>query len=195
MVGVGINGVDDSGTEMREPLNIKKNWNIMPIPSKLFVERHIYKGFSAQLGGSFNKYREGKLVNSKENKTEQLFYAIDATVKFDLNYLFGQTQWFDPYIGAGYGHTSVGPKDNFNAGNRNFRSNHIALGANLWVTNKIAVNLETAAKFSFSGGTTSYKQHALSVVYKFGGTKMYGGRFRNSQTESAVDHLNRIMGR
>ncbi|MBK0404112.1 outer membrane beta-barrel protein [Adhaeribacter sp. BT258] len=195
IVGLGINGVDDSGTELREPLRIGNNWNIMPVPSKLFVEKHIYKGLSVQLNGSYNKYKAGKQVNLEVNKTTQLFYAVDATAKFDLNYLFGPTKWFDPYVGGGYGFTSLGPKKDFSSLKKDIWYNHLGFGANMWVTNKIGVNLESMGKFSFSGGATSYKQHSISVIYKFGGSKLYGGRFRNSQTESAVDHLNRIMGR
>ena len=37
---------------------------------------------------------------------DELYWAIDANVKYDLNNLFGDTSWFDPYVYLGGGYTN-----------------------------------------------------------------------------------------
>lgn len=194
IVGLGINGINDSGRNLSQPFNVKNNWNISSFPSRFSLEKNIYQGLSLEVSGTSNKYKPGKIINGKENLSAKSFHSFDINAKYDLNYLFGQTLWFDPYAIAGYGYTGVGSEEDFRKQNRSGITNHFGIGFNLWVTDQVGLNFQSMGKLGFIGlgfmsGPSHYVQHGLSIVYKFGGIKTFGGRSIKSRSDSIIEYF------
>ncbi|WP_299118601.1 OmpA family protein [uncultured Tenacibaculum sp.] len=165
-VGFGVNAVDvriptKFGDYAKDYIGTS-DWNILPSISRITVDRYLNDGFTLQLAGSINKI---ETVN-KENDTDEIYWAIDANVKYDLNNLFGDTSWFDPYVYLGGGYTNgvsaagaEGSEGMLNAG----------LGFNTWFNENLGLNFQTGAKKQFADKVQDHFQHSVGLVFKFGG--------------------------
>ncbi len=105
--------------------------------------------------------------------TNYSFFAIDAKVKYDVNYLIGETNWLEPFLIAG---TSFAKAIN-NTGV------HFALGwgFNTWVTEAVEINFQLDYNHNFASKVIDYFQFSFGLVYKLNAT----GSFKRS-------HGNRI---
>jgi OOP family OmpA-OmpF porin len=167
LIGFGLNSVDfyasdDTFSNQLEDLGKVKDWNSLPSISRVSVGKYLEKGFSLQLVGSFNKI---ETIITK-NDSDFIYYAIDANVNYDLNNLFGETGWFDPYVYLGGGYTSVDSKGEamLNGG----------LGFNTWFNDNIGLNFQTGTKNGFTDKIKNHFQTSVSLVLKFGGTDTDG---------------------
>ena len=133
------------------------DWNILPSISRVTVDRYLNDGFTLQLAGSLNKIE----TVYEENDSDMLYWAIDANVKYDLNNLFGQTGWFDPYIYVGGGYTSV---DDEGEGMLNG-----GLGFNTWFNDNLGLNFQSGYKQEFADKVMNHFQHSAGLVFRFGG--------------------------
>ena len=162
-VGFGVNTVDFKiPTEFSGVLEdyvgtTEWSGNTLPSISRITVERYLNDGFSLQLAGSLNKI---KTVVS-DNDADALYWAVDANVKYDLNNLFGQTGWFDPYLYVGGGYTNF---DDQGEGMLNG-----GFGFNTWFNDNLGLNFQSGYKQEFADKVGSHFQHALGLVFKFGG--------------------------
>ena len=107
-VGFGVNVVDfynPSQDFVDQALDHvgSKDWNFLSSVSRITAEKYLEKGFSLQLAGSLNKIT---LLNEKDD-SDFFYYSIGANVKYDLNNLFGETGWFDPFVYLGGEYVSV----------------------------------------------------------------------------------------
>ena len=161
-ISFGVNSVDfytngaSVGNQVKDLLG-SSDWNILPSISRISAEKYLEKGFSLQLAGSLNKI---KTFNDK-NDSNFLYYAFDAIVKYDLNRLFGETGWFDPFAYLGGGYTSV---DSRGEGLAN-----VGVGFNLWFSENLGLNFQHGTKIGFSDVVQTHYQNALGLVIKFGG--------------------------
>jgi outer membrane protein OmpA-like peptidoglycan-associated protein len=163
LVGFGLNSVDfyaSSGTTLSNQLEdlVKAgDWNSLPSISRVSVSKYLEKGFSLQLAGSVNKIE----TVVTENDSDFMYYALDANVNYDLNNLFGETGWFDPYIYIGGGYTSADSKGEamLNGG----------LGFNTWFNDRVGLNFQTGTKNGFTDKIKNHFQTSLGLVFKFGG--------------------------
>lgn len=160
-VGFGMNSVDfygsdDFSTQFKDLLG-NGDWNILPSISRISGEKYLEKGFSLQLAGSLNKIE----TVSTENDSDFLYYSLDAIVKYDLNMLFGETGWFDPYVYLGGGYVSADSQGEgmINAG----------LGFNVWFNDNLGLNFQHGTKKGFSDKVRAHYQNTLGLVIKFGG--------------------------
>jgi len=161
VLGVGINIVDDSATPFGSDfLRIKETWNMVPYPSRLSIGRFYDNGLGIEAIGSYNRYKVGKLVDGEINDGLREYFAFDGKVSYDLNKVVGETAWFDPYIHAGGGYSSIGGlgRTTFNTG----------FGFNTWFSDKWGLNLNTMGKWGIKEGATKQLQHSAAVVYRFG---------------------------
>ncbi len=168
-VGFGINSVDVRNYTTDMGINLKdyvgtSDWNIIPSISRLTVGRYLGDGFSLQLDGSLNKI---KTIATKDD-ADVLYYSIGAMVNYDLNNVFGDSSWFDPYIGLG------GDYHSFGKNNIQWNSNNgIALagqwGINFWFNQNLGLNFNSAYKHQFSQQGADVFQHSLGLVFRFGG--------------------------
>ena len=160
-VGFGVNAVDvripsDFGDYAKDYIGTS-DWNILPSISRVTVDRYLNDGFSLQLAGSLNKIE----TVYAENDSDMLYWAIDANVKYDMNGLFGNTGWWDPYVYVGGGYTSLDDEGEgmLNAG----------AGFNVWFNDNLGLNFQTGGKKEFADKVRDHFQHSIGLVFKFGG--------------------------
>ena len=168
VVGFGVNVVDfddtsrDFGVQFDDYIGTT-DWNFLPSVSRISAEKYLEKGFTLQLAGSLNKIE----TFSEKNDSDELYWTIDANVKYDLNNLVGETsQWFDPYVYLGGGYVTFGEASE---GMLN-----IGAGFNTWFTDNLGMNIQTGARKGFSNEIRYHFQHTLGLVFKFGGTDTDG---------------------
>lgn len=164
VVGFGVNTVDvrtyttDFGTNLKDYVGTGE-WidNTLPSISRISVEKYLEDGFTLQLAGSINKL---ETIVSKGD-SDVLYYSIDALVKYDLNNLFGETSWFDPYVALGGGFQSIdGEGDGVIIG---------GLGFNTWFNDNLGLNFQSGYKHGFNDLGRDVFQHSVGLVFKFGG--------------------------
>lgn len=160
--GVGLNAVDDSGNVFNGLLNVADEWNITPYPSRISIGRYFKSGLGIEAIGTYNQYKEGKIIDGLVNPTTTDYFGLDARLTYDLNKIIGQTGWFDPYVGIGIGYTdanSVG-RGTYNA----------AVGFRTWFSDRWGLDFSSTGKWSIGSenGVTNHIQHAAGVVYQFG---------------------------
>ena len=171
VVGFGINTVDvrtyteEFGTNFDDLIGTEE-WggNTIPSISRISVEKYLNKGFTLQLAGTLNKLS----TIIVEDDSDVLYYSIDALVKYDLNYLVGETGWFDPYVGLGGSFQSIdtdisgfsGESDGMLTG---------AIGFNTWFNDNLGLNFQTGYKHHFEDSGYDVFQHSVGLVIKFGG--------------------------
>ena len=166
VIGFGINSVDfynsgDFSNQIKDLIGTG-DWNYLPSISRISVSKYLEKGFSLQLAGSFNKIE----TVVTENDSDFIYYALDANVNYDLNNLFGETGWFNPYVYLGGGYTSVDSNGEamLNGG----------LGFNTWFNDNIGLNFQTGIKNGFTDKVENHFQTSVGLVLKFGGTDTDG---------------------
>ncbi|CAM1334541.1 OmpA family protein [Tenacibaculum aestuariivivum] len=169
VVGFGVNTVDvraytdDFGTNLEDYVGTTE-WegNTIPSISRISVDKYLKDGFSLQLAGSLTKLKT--IVNKDD--ADDLYYSIDAVVKYDLNNLFGETSWFDPYVALGGGYQSIDDEgDGVLIG---------GLGFNTWFNDNLGLNFQTGYKHGFNDEGRDVFQHSLGLVFRFGGTDTDG---------------------
>ena len=161
MVGLGFNAVDDSGDVLGDLVKIKEEWNMVPYPSRISLGRYFKSGIGLEGIASYNKYKEGKVIDGEINLRDVDYYALDARLSYDLNKAIGETGWFDPYVGVGLGYTDA---------NKDRRGTYNAvIGFRAWLSERIGIDLNSTGKWSIGSenGATNHLQHALGVVYQF----------------------------
>ena len=163
LVGLGWNVVDDAGLLFNQAFNANTNWNYVVFPSRLSVGRYFDNGFGLELIGSYNKYKEGNLVDGQILTDDIDYFSVDLRASYDLNYLFGETGFFDPYVGVGLGYADAN-----NLGRTNFLS---TIGFRLWFNEDLGLDINTNGHFALKEEASNHYQHTLGLVYRFGSEK------------------------
>ncbi|MCC7303415.1 MAG: outer membrane beta-barrel protein [Bacteroidia bacterium] len=178
IAGLSWNVVENDGDNVQF-FKPSETWYYKYYPTRLSIEKMFQLGISVDLAFTYNQYTTGKIINNEINAKIRDYYAIDAKMKYDLNYLFGETAWFDPYVHVGYGyHNTTKVSDLFK--DRLTGSTHnLGIGFHLWITKDIALSTETLGKWAFYRRGGNHFQHCVGVVYKFGGLP---GRMYTSDT-------------
>ncbi len=167
-VSFGVNAIDvyptnqpGLGNWFDEYFNVGDHWNILPSVSTIAVSKYVGDGFSVGARGSLNKIK-----NFGDTQVDDLsHYAIDGTIKYNLNELF-KTGKFDPYVEVGGGYTWV---DEIGAGTVNG-----GLGINYWFTESLGINIQSSYKHAFEDYGVPHFQHVAGLAIKFGGTDTDG---------------------
>ncbi len=164
-IDFGANAVDFYPTNQAglggwfdEYANFNDHYNIVPSISRFRIGRYLGDGFSLGVAGSFNK-----IDKIGDASAENLSYiAGDLDIRYDLNNVFGDSKWFDPYLSVGGGYTFLDEEGSgtFNGG----------AGINFWFNEFIGLNLQSVYKHSFDEEQQlPHFQHALGIAIKFGG--------------------------
>lgn len=163
MFGLGWNVVDDDGRASSYLLDYKNSWNGLPYPATLSIDRYIAKGFSADLQGSYNVYKTGKLINGSRTSSGQ-FAAVDLNAKYSFYRLFEPKKFFEPYLMLGVGITY---REAYAI--TNMPTANVGVGFNFWWKN-FGVRLQTTGKIGLKGAIYSsdsdYMQHSVSLLYR-----------------------------
>ena len=166
-VSFGANIVDYKGSSdlsgIVNDLLSNTDWNVLPSISRISAEKYLEKGFSLQLAGSMNKINHTTTLDDQDGL---LYYAVDAIVKYDLNNLVGDTSWFDPFVYAGGGYTSI---DSEGEGLYN-----VGVGFNTWFNENLGLNLQTSLKAGFTDKVSDHYQTSVGLVIRFGGNDTDG---------------------
>lgn len=162
IIGLGYNAIDDSGNVFDGLFNVSDEWNLLPYPSRISIGRYFKNGLGIEAIGSFNKYKEGKIIDGLVNTEDRDYLGLDARLTYDLNKIIGQTGWFDPYVGIGLGYTDANdqPRGTYNA----------VVGFRTWFSDKWGLDFNSTGKWSMGNeaNVTNHLQHAAGVVYQFG---------------------------
>lgn len=160
-VGFGVNIVDFyHGNKFMDQIKDhlgSSDWNFLPSISRITAEKYLEKGFSLQFAGSLNKITH--FVD--EGDTDALYYSLGLNVKYDLNKLFGETAWFDPFVYLGGNYVSF---DSNSEGMLNY-----GVGFNTWFNDSFGLSFQTGTIQGFADKVNTHFQSSLGVVIKFGG--------------------------
>ena len=160
-VGFGVNIVDFYGgnkfmDQIKDHLG-NSDWNFLPSISRITAEKYLDKGFSLQFAGSLNKITH--IVDKGD--ADALYYSLGFNVKYDLNKLFGETAWFDPFVYLGGNYVSF---DSNSEGMLNY-----GIGFNTWFNDSFGLSFQTGSIKGFADEVQTHFQSSLGVVIKFGG--------------------------
>ncbi|TDT44734.1 outer membrane protein OmpA-like peptidoglycan-associated protein [Maribacter spongiicola] len=160
--GVGLNAVDDSGNVFNGIFNVSDEWNIVPFPSRVSIGRYFKSGLGLEAVGTYNQYKEGKIIDAEVISDNISYFGIDGRVTYDINKIIGQTAWFDPYVGIGAGYTD--------ANNKGRGTYNAVVGFRTWFSDRWGLDFNSTGKWAMSQGegATNHIQHAAGVVYQFG---------------------------
>ncbi len=163
MAGAGYTAIDDSGDVFDRLFSFQSQWNTLPYPSRISLGRYFANGLGLEVIGSYNEYREGKIIDGRVNDSKKPYWAFDTRFSYDLNKLVGETAWFDPYLGVGAGYTRANeqPRGTYNA----------VVGFRTWLSDRWGLDFSTSGKWSFGTTASNHLQHAAGVVYKIADRK------------------------
>ena len=166
VIGFGINSVDihDDGLDgdwsgQFDDMTGTADFNILPSISRISAEKYLEKGFTLQLAGTLNKITYFEM----EDDVDYLLWSVGALVKYDLNHLFGETGWFDPYVGVGGDFVGSGED------NTSELMTNAAMGFNVWFNENLGLNFQHGLKKGYLDDVRSHFQSSLGLVIKFGG--------------------------
>ncbi|WP_189359528.1 OmpA family protein [Algibacter mikhailovii] len=178
VIGLGFNLVDDSGAA--KLLNFDE-LNGVPFPSRLSIGRYFENGFGVELIGSYNVYEVGTVIDTQPNPVESDYFGIDSRISYDLNYLIGETAWFDPYLGVGLGYTDAN-----NVGRATFNG---VVGFRTWFSDKWGLDFNASGKWNLGDEGTNHVQYGAGVVHRFDITKKLSKKGKAKAAE--LERLNR----
>ena len=171
-ISIGINAFDarlgsDFGDQLKDYYGTR-DWDILPIFSRVTAEKYLDDGFTLQLAGSVNKVTRDYLPSSFPRGVENdlIYWSIDANLKYDLDILvekiFGSTtQYFNPFVYVGGGYASLDGE-----GEGMFA---YGFGFNVWLNETIGLVYQSGTKQEFADRVPSHYQNSLGVIFKFGG--------------------------
>ena len=160
LVSLGINIVDDSGDEFGDLFDLSDGWNMVPFPSRISVGRYFKNGLGVEAIGTYNRYKEGKIVDNAPIAEDVDYLGLDLRLSYDLNMILGETGFFDPYIGIGVGYTD--------ANNQGRGTYNAIVGFRTWFSDHWGLDFSSTGKWTMNTSNSSnHIQHALGVAYRF----------------------------
>ncbi|WP_297690902.1 OmpA family protein, partial [uncultured Eudoraea sp.] len=159
MVGLGWNFVNDSGDRLNNFTKIKDYWNGVAFPSRINIGRYFRSGIGLEAIATYNNYKKGNLIDGVIIPENKEYFGFDTRFSYDLNKIFGQTGWFDPYLGVGVGYTYA---NDVSRGTYNG-----VIGFRTWFSDRWGLDFNTSGKWSFGNEASNHVQHAVGVVYQF----------------------------
>lgn len=171
-ISVGANAVDFYPTGGDAPLgdtfenyfDFNGHWNILPALSKISVSRYIGAGFVGELTGTINQidqYGDRSIVDLS-------YYSADLSIDYSLRALLNDG-WFDPYLGVGGGYTWIGEGSDDPISGLDTATLNGKLGINFWLSDHIALGVESKYKHVFDTDNASHFQHSAGIKFVFGG--------------------------
>lgn len=153
--------VDDDGNPFNNLFNVSKSWNFLSYPSKLSIEGEYKHNWSFGLDFAYTNYYSGKSINNEILGKKSNFFSADAFVRYKLKGVFGDMNWFDPFVVGGYGYTyREAAKFNSTA------TANAGLGFNIWIWKNLGFNVQSVAKFAMIKYTSNYLNHSVGIVYR-----------------------------
>jgi hypothetical protein len=169
--GLSWSIINDNEDSLAYLFDVKRCWNGFILPSRISYDKYIGYGWSFEGSLSYNKYKPGKLVNDTATVGGTCL-ALDANMHLNLN-RYGRGQTFDPFLvgGLGFTYRSKKPPGAEKAIEKKYTPTlNLAIGTNVWVTDKIGIQLQMLGKLSlakeFIKTKNNYVQYTVGIVYK-----------------------------
>lgn len=159
MVGLGWNFVNDTGKRFNNIATVKDQINGVAFPSRVNIGRYFKSGIGLEAIASYNKYKKGNIIDGVVNPEDKDYFGFDTRFSYDLNKIFGQTGFFDPYVGVGVGYTYA---NDLSRGTYNG-----VIGFRTWFSDRWGLDFSSSGKWSFGNEASNHVQHAVGVVYQF----------------------------
>jgi len=161
--GLAWTTTDDDGQELN-PMPFDQLHGL-PFPSRLYVDRYIYNGWSAEAVLGAQTYKPEKTVNDSIGVNGFIGY-FDAALKYSFYKQLGRGA-IDPYLGAGLGFSlrSADPKQSAPLLSPTI---NLSAGCTFWLSKQIGLQAQGVYKFGLVDilGSSSYTQYSLGLVYR-----------------------------
>jgi hypothetical protein len=172
--GLAWTTTDDDGQELN-PMPIDQLHGL-PFPSRLYVDRFIYNGWSAEAVLGAQTYQADRMVNDSIGVTGFIGY-FDAALKYSFYKQLGRGA-IDPYLGSGLGFSlrSADPKQSAPLLTPTV---NLSAGCTFWLSKQIGLQAQGVYKFGLVDilGSSSYAQYSLGLVYRIEKTDGYKSDF------------------
>jgi len=172
--GLAWTTTDDDGQELN-PMPVDQLHGL-PFPSRLYVDRFIYNGWSAEAVLGAQTYQADRLVNDSIGVTGFIGY-FDAALKYSFYKQLGRGA-IDPYLGSGFGFSlrSANPKQSAPLLTPTV---NLSAGCTFWLSKQIGLQAQGVYKFGLVDilGSSSYAQYSLGLVYRIEKTDGYKSDF------------------
>ncbi len=172
--GLAWTTTDDDGKELN-PMPIDQLHGL-PFPSRLYVDRYIYNGWSAEAVLGAQTYKPERKVNDSIGVDGFIGY-FDAALKYSFYKQLGRGT-LDPYLGAGLGFSlrSADPKQSAPLLSPTL---NLSAGCTFWLSKQIGLQAQGVYKFGLVDilGSSSYTQYSLGLVYRIEKTDGYKSDF------------------
>ncbi|MEX0314757.1 MAG: OmpA family protein [Allomuricauda sp.] len=162
LVTLGTNFVDDSGDAFGKLFDFSEgwHWHTVPYPSRASIGRYFENGLGLEAVASYNRYKEGKIVDNVAIPEDVDYFGLDFRISYDLNMILGETGFFDPYVGIGVGYTD--------ANNQGRGTYNALVGFRTWFSDHWGLDFSTTGKWAMNTENASnHIQHAVGVAYRF----------------------------
>ncbi|MEY4286037.1 MAG: hypothetical protein RL511_110 [Bacteroidota bacterium] len=172
--GLAWTTTDDDGQELN-PMPFDQLHGL-PFPSRLYVDRYIYNGWSAEAVMGAQTYKSDRMVNDSIGVTGFIGY-FDAALKYSFYKQLGRGA-IDPYLGAGLGF-SLRSSDPKQSAPLLTPTLNLSAGCTFWLSKQIGLQAQGVYKFGLVDilGSSSYAQYSLGLVYRIEKTDGYKSDF------------------
>lgn len=169
---------DDDGYEIN-PFSSSKLQNT-PFPTRIFVDKFIYNGWSVDGAIGYQKYDPTKLVNDSLNITGSMI-STDFSLKYSFYKQLGRGI-VDPYLGAGAGIT-MRTSDSRNTAKTFSPTCNFTLGCTFWMSSKLGFQAQGTMKFGLTDlfKSSDYLQYSIGLTYRIEKTDGYKSDFDKSK--------------
>jgi hypothetical protein len=172
--GLAWTTTDDDGQELN-PMPFDQLHGL-PFPSRLYVDRYIYNGWSTEAVLGAQTYKPERKVNDSIGVNGFIGY-FDAALKYSFYKQLGRGA-IDPYLGAGLGFSlrSADPKQSAPLLSPTI---NLSAGCTFWLSKQIGLQAQGVYKFGLVDifGSSSYTQYSLGLVYRIEKTDGYKSDF------------------
>jgi hypothetical protein len=176
--GAGWMLTDDDGYELN-PLSSSK-FQSTPFPTRVFVDKYIYNGWSAEGVMAYQKYDPTKMVNDSMGITGSMF-STDFALKYSFYKQLGRGI-ADPYVGAGLGVT-LRTSDERNTAQPVSPTCNFSLGCTFWMSKNLGIQTQGTLKLGLTDlfQSSDYMQYSVGVTYRIEKTDGYKSDFNKSK--------------
>lgn len=163
MFGLGWSIWDDDGN----PSDLVKveSMHAEVFPSRLMFDYYFYKGWSAEGGVSFTRFKGIKPVNGQLG-VKGVGLSADANLKYSFYSLLGKGV-IDPYLLFGLGATVHPVGDTLSKAF--YPTLNAGAGINFWFNNAIGIQVQSVGKIGLTSdffGKSDYFQHSIGLVVR-----------------------------
>ncbi len=179
---------DDDGYELN-PFS-SSQFHSAPFPTRIFVDKYIYDGWSVDGGIGFQKYDPSKLVNDSLGITGSMI-SSDFALKYSFYKQIGRGI-VDPYLGAGLGMT-LRTSDPRNTAKAFSPTANFTAGCTFWMSSKLGLQVQGTLKLGLTDlfKSSDYMQYSIGLTYRIEKTDGYKSNFDKSKYKIS-SHRTRI---